>query len=118
MEERMVSVCGLICSECPAFLAKRGGDEELKRKTAEMWSKIYNSDIKPEDVECDGCAHSGGVHFSHCSECVMRICAAGRGLKNCSMCEEYPCKDLSSFFEMVPEAKKVLDEERIRGMKE
>jgi len=109
MKERMVAVCGLICTECPAFNARRNNDNELRKKTAAEWSKIYGADIKPEQIYCDGCTSSGGIYFSHCAECEMRICAIKKGLQNCSFCEDYPCASLAGFFNMVKEAKEVLD---------
>lgn len=109
---KMVSHCGLICSECPAYIAKRTGDNELKIKTAEIWSEMYGAEIKPEAVNCDGCTVDEGAHFSHCSVCAIRKCASSREVQNCAYCGEYPCATVSELHDMVPEAKELLDEIR------
>ena len=43
---RMIASCGLICTECPAFLAHKNDDEQLRIKTAKQWSKEFKADRK------------------------------------------------------------------------
>lgn len=109
--ERIVGFCGLVCSECPAYLATVNDDAELRSKTAAKWSEMYGSDIKPEAICCEGCG-TPGRKFHHCSECEMRLCGIAKGVKNCGRCKEYPCKTVKAFLKYVPDAKKVLDAER------
>jgi hypothetical protein len=106
---KKISFCGLDCSVCPAFIARHADDPELRRKTAETWSKIYHADIKPEDVFCDGCTSEGPVLFGHCRTCKIRECGRARKLDNCAHCPEYACGRLNEFFDIVPEAKLMLD---------
>ncbi len=108
--ERIIGYCGLICTDCPAYLAKRSDDKELRKKTAAEWSRIYGSDIKPGDINCDGC-NTEGAKFNHCSQCEIRACGMGKDVKNCGHCNEYACTIISEFFQWVPEAKVVLDAE-------
>lgn len=111
--DRMTARCGLVCSDCPALLARRSGDDDLRRRTAAEWSKIYDADVRPEHIDCDGCTTGGGVHTPHCYECGIRACGTARGVPNCGRCAEYPgCRTISGFLEMVPDARKVLDAER------
>lgn len=111
--DRMISCCGLVCSECPALVARRTGDDDLRRRTAADWSKQFGADIRPEHVDCDGCTTPGGVHIPHCHECGIRACAIGRAVPNCGRCGEYPgCQTISGFLAMVPDAGRVLDAER------
>ena len=108
--KRMISNCGLICTDCPAYIAYKVDDNALRIKTAAEWSKIYNADIKPEHVNCIGCLADKGTLFQHCSVCEIRACCRARGHENCAHCEEYKCQRITDFFGWVPEAEQVLDE--------
>jgi len=109
---KMLAYCGLDCSSCPAFLALKNNDQALREKTAPEWSKMYNSDLKPSDINCVGCAVAQGVHIGHCGECEYRKCGLSRKLANCGECQDYACAKLQEFHKMVPDAKKNLDEAR------
>jgi hypothetical protein len=110
--EKIVAFCGLICTECPAYQATLKDDDGLRKKTAAKWSEMYKSDIRPEAINCDGCT-TAGKKFHHCSECEMRLCGIAKGVKNCGCCADYPCKTVKAFLKYVPDAKKVLDAERL-----
>lgn len=107
--ERLISFCGLICSECGAFLATQNNDDAARRKVAEEWSKAYRVEVKPEDVNCSGCIRETEPVFSYCRVCEIRACGRGKKVKNCGYCLEYPCDKLSKFFEMAPAARKNLE---------
>lgn len=106
--EKIIAFCGLICSECPAYLATQKNDDAERRKVAEMWSKEFNADMSFEDINCDGCISNERV-FHHCNVCEIRLCGKEKGIPNCGYCDDYACEKLSKFFEMVPDAQKVLD---------
>ena len=110
--EKIIGFCGLICSECPAYLATQKDDDNERRKVAEMWSKEFNTNMKPEDINCDGCLVTEGKLFSHCKVCEIRKCGLEKNLKNCAYCEDFACERLSKFFEMAPEAKTTLEKIR------
>jgi len=110
--EKMIAFCGLICTECPAFIATQKDDDDEKRKVAEMWSKDYKVDLKPEDINCDGCVVDSERLFSHTKVCEIRKCGMERKVTNCAYCDEYDCDKLTEFFKMAPEAKTTLDEVR------
>ncbi|MDD3803392.1 MAG: DUF3795 domain-containing protein [bacterium] len=110
--KKIIAVCGLICTECPAYIAKSKNDNNLRKKTAEEWSKMFNAKIKAKDINCDGCISNSLVLFAHCNECEMRLCAISKKANNCGKCAEYPCKKISDFMAMVPSCKAVLEEER------
>lgn len=111
--ENMIAFCGLACHECGAFLATKQNDDTKRAEVAQLWSKLYNADIKPEDVYCDGCLSSGGYLFNHCKVCEIRACGLDRGVESCAHCQDYACEKLEQFFKLVPEAQKQLD--GIRG---
>lgn len=110
--KRIIAVCGLICTECPAYLAYKNNDKNMRKKTAKEWSKMFNSEIKPESINCGGCISKSLVLFAHCKECEMRLCAISKKAKNCGKCTEYPCKKIADFMVIVPSCKTVLEEER------
>ena len=109
--DKIIGICGITCTECPAYLATQSDDDAARAKTAEEWSKMYGADIKPEHINCDGC-NVEGKKIHHCSECEIRACGMEKGLMNCSQCAEYACDKLEGFFKMVPAAKETLDNER------
>lgn len=112
MSEKIVAFCGLICSECPAFIAKRTNDNELRKKAVKEWSS-EDFPLKIEDINCDGCISEGEL-FKHCMMCDVRKCGTGKGVVNCAYCVEYPCENLEGLwgFLQIPQAKEVLDEIR------
>lgn len=111
---KMIAACGLDCADCPAYIAARTDDGELRRKTAEEWSKAFGFDCKPEMVNCHGCFATDGVQIGHCAECEIRACAvAGKKLPNCAACREFSsCSKLSAFLANAAEARKNLEELR------
>lgn len=109
--EKMIGRCGIICSDCGAFIATQTGNEELRAKTAKEWSELYHADIKTEDVYCDGCMQNEGHLFAHCHECEIRKCAQEKDAENCGYCTEYSCKKLDDFLKYLPPTtKELLDE--------
>lgn len=44
--EKMIAFCGIICTECPGFIATQRDSDEERRRVAESWSKIFNTEIK------------------------------------------------------------------------
>ncbi|MFO7618794.1 MAG: DUF3795 domain-containing protein [Thermoplasmata archaeon] len=109
--DRIIGFCGLVCTDCPAYLATQKNDEKLRKETAAKWSEMYHSDIKPDAINCDGCT-TPGKKFHHCTECEMRLCGLAKGVKNCGHCTDYACDKLVAFFKYVPDAKDVLDAEK------
>jgi hypothetical protein len=105
----MVSYCGLRCDRCPAYIARRTGDRDLRERTAREWSAQYNAEIAPADIACDGCMPGAELQFAHCSECDIRACGIAKGVDSCARCSDYPCSRLVAFFEWVPEARDTLD---------
>ncbi len=103
-------MCGISCSNCGALKAFRNDDDQLREETAKQWSKEYNANIKPENINCNGCISPEGPYFSHCYECKIRECGLEKGVANCAHCDKYACEQLEKFFEWVPTAKETLDQ--------
>jgi len=107
--KEMTAYCGLHCHECGAFLATRDNDNRKRNEVAKLWSDQYHADIRPEDINCDGCKSGGSCHFQYCGVCEIRLCARKRNIANCAFCDEYPCEKLEEFFKMAPQSKVSLD---------
>ena len=108
----LIAYCGLKCNECGAYIATQNDDDAKRRETAEKWSKEYKTDIKPEDINCEGCITTTGRVFSHCTVCEVRRCGQEKGVANCAYCEEYACEKLGRYFAMAPVMKANLEEIR------
>ena len=109
MSEKLTAYCGLVCTEWPAYIAKRTGDDALRAKTAKRWSDPGFS-VTAEEVSCDGCAVPEGVRFKYCDACGVRSCASARGVATCADCEDYACETLEGLIAMIgPEIRTALD---------
>jgi len=111
-EKKMIAKCGLVCSECPAFIATQKNDDALRAETARKWSEMFHADIQAADINCDGCQSASPRLFSHCFECEIRKCALGKKAITCAACAEYSCQKLDEFLAQVPEARAILEELR------
>jgi hypothetical protein len=110
--ESVVAFCGLVCTDCKAFIATQENDDVKRRDVAEAWSKLVGREIKPEEINCDGCLTGDGRHINYCSICEIRKCGMEKGVKNCGYCVDYKCEKLVKFFEQASEAEKKLEEVR------
>ena len=107
---KMLAYCGIICSECEAYIATQNRDREDLQKVAAKWSEEYGGEITVESIICDGCKTTGGRMSEFCANiCEIRKCALEKMVQNCAHCEQYPCEKLNPIFQMAPEAKTTLD---------
>jgi len=109
---KIIAYCGLVCSDCGAYLATKNNDNTQRIKTAEQWSKQYGHQVKPEDVNCNGCTSEGKMNFYYCQVCEIRKCGLKKHVKNCVYCADYACERLNKFFILAPMAKTTLHEIR------
>jgi hypothetical protein len=110
---KILGMCGLDCAVCPAFIAHKTNDEALRVKTSGEWSKQFNVDIQPADIDCVGCLKTKGVHVGHCAECEFRKCGMAKKVKNCALCSDFAsCQMIGGFLAKVPPAKANLEEVR------
>jgi hypothetical protein len=107
---RMVACCGLICTDCPAYLATQSDDDSERVRIAAAWSARFGIEFTPEDINCDGCRVQGGRLSGYCRNlCQIRPCAGAKGLENCAGCDEYACDKLEAFLAEAPEARLILE---------
>jgi len=110
--DKMIAFCGLDCAQCPAFIAYKNDDNELRAKTAKEWSKQFGFEFTSDHINCVGCLEAEGPHAGYCGICEIRKCALEKGVANCAHCSDYACETLAKFLERVPAAKATLDEIR------
>lgn len=107
--DKMIAHCGLVCSKCPTFLATLNDDDAAREKTAALYSEKFGFNLKPQDINCDGCLSESGKLIAYCQECEIRECCRENKIENCAVCAEQPCEKLSKFHEFAPDAKKCFD---------
>lgn len=105
----MIACCGLVCTECPTFIATQNDDDEARAKTAVFYRQTYGLDFKPEEINCDGCLSTGGRLIGYCHTCEIRECCQDKGLDNCASCDQQTCDMLIRFHEFSPSAKESYD---------
>ncbi|MBN1313867.1 MAG: DUF3795 domain-containing protein [Anaerolineales bacterium] len=111
--DRIVAYCGLVCSECEAYLATQSNDLAALEKLAARAREEYNMpDATAETARCDGCLGETGLKIGYCFSCEVRACGVQRNVRNCAFCDEYACEKLEGFFGMAPNARTTLDQIR------
>lgn len=87
-----LGACGLTCEDCD--IVEAGTNIKLAIKICD-WLRNEKgiTDIKPEDIHCNGCKGNREQHWS--ADCyILRCCIDGKHLDNCSQCNEFPCEYL------------------------
>lgn len=110
--EKIVGYCGIICSDCPVLIATQNDDDAERKKVAELFTRQYEREYKPEDINCDGCISASQRIFSYCTVCEIRKCGREKKVKNCGFCSDYTCERLSNLFAEYSKAKETLDKMR------
>jgi len=110
--KKMVAFCGITCTDCKAFIATQENDDAKRKDVAETWSKAFGREIKPDEINCDGCLNIDGRHIGYCDICEIRKCGMEKDVQNCAYCVDYKCQKLDKFHEQALEAKKTLEEIR------
>ncbi len=107
--DKIIAYCGLVCSDCEAYIATQADDMAALERVAAKWRVEFNApNMTVESIICDGCLE-GGRKCGHCAECQIRACGIAHGVANCAHCPDYACEQLVGFFNMVPPARAVLD---------
>ena len=89
----MMSACGVLCSECPAYLGAAKGIKHQKR-TIEAWHRIYGLNETVEHLTCGGCLGPDEEVFYTSRNCKARRCCRSKGFSSCAACPEESCEDL------------------------
>ncbi len=106
MKQQNLGFCGVDCAMCPIFLASAENDVQKKTELAQIFSERYKTDIKAENVNCDGClqgTYENGTLFYHCQACDVRKSAAEKNVKTCAECDKYVCDKLIAKWDEIPD---------------
>jgi hypothetical protein len=100
----MMSACGVLCSECPAYHALAKGISHQKR-TVEAWHRIYGLNETVEHISCCGCLGPDEEVFYTGRKCKARCCCRSKGFGSCAECPVESCvflKKAQSVWDKVP----------------
>jgi hypothetical protein len=111
--DRIIAYCGLVCSDCDAYVATQANDLEALERLAQQAREGFGvEDATAETAMCDGCLVEDGRQIGYCTICEIRACGVERCLTNCAHCADYACEKLEGFFAHATDARSVLDEIR------
>jgi hypothetical protein len=89
----MMSACGVMCSECPAYLGAARGIEH-QRQTVDAWHRIYGLRETPDAISCGGCLGPDDQLFHTMGHCEARRCCRAKGFGSCAECAVEGCPAL------------------------
>jgi hypothetical protein len=88
---RADSYCGLYCGACEVFnLYREGLEERVPANWEDLPQQLKNVIPPTSEISCTGCKTD--LLSPGCQACVIRICASGKKVEACVICEEYPCQ--------------------------
>src|SRR5512144_951080 len=90
---KMMSACGVMCSECPAYQGAAKGVAH-QRRTVAAWLRIYGLSETPERISCGGCLSSDAEVFHTSVRCQARRCCRDKGFSSCAECSQEACETL------------------------
>jgi hypothetical protein len=106
----IIAKCGLVCSECGAYLATVNNSDQLREETAKKWSQMFNVNIDPVSIKCLGCQESDKDKlFNHCLSCGIRLCADEKGYFSCADCPDFGCEKVMMIWNHNEAARKNLE---------
>ncbi len=107
---RMMSACGVWCSDCPAYLGSTRG-AAYQARVAEAWQRIYHLGEPPENISCGGCLAGDDKVFHTSVRCGARRCCRRKRLASCAACSKTGCRVLEkaqSVWDEVPQLSSAL----------
>ena len=110
----MTAYCGLLCDNCPIYLATIEKDkkvqESMRKSIADMCFENYGLKLAPAEIsDCDGCRAGTGRLFTGCGNCDIRECILGKGIESCALCHDFACERLDRVFSEDPNARRHLN---------
>ena len=102
---KMIGCCGLVCTDCPAYLATLKDDNAQREIVARYYAEVFGLNYKPEDINCEGCLSESEKRIEFCKACEIRKCCLEKKVENCAICKEQVCETLAKFHELSPESK-------------
>ena len=88
LNKQLIACCGLDCEKCDARIATINNDDQLRKKTAKLWSKMNQVLITPDMINCMGC-RAEGIKAAFCdSMCEIKKCVVEKGFSTCANCPD------------------------------
>lgn len=88
LNKQLIACCGLDCEKCDARIATVNNDDQLRKKTAKLWSKMNQVLITPDMINCMGCRVEG-IKAAFCdSVCEIKKCVVEKGFSTCADCPD------------------------------
>jgi hypothetical protein len=107
---KIISKCGIECTNCDAYKATIQNSDDLRKETAEKWSSQHGTNIDYKTINCMGCQETDNSKlFSHCNVCKVRLCANDKGYTTCAECDDYGCDNVSEIWKFDNSFKENLD---------
>lgn len=75
-----IACCGLVCGECPVYIATMNHDEGAKARLATEYSNEHCV-FEKDDMNCEGCFSVGDNNNKMCGSCAGRRCGAEKILE-------------------------------------
>lgn len=69
---QVIGYCYRCCNECEIFKVTRADDNQKRTEMAANFSKLFDQEITPEEINCDGCSKPGGRLFKFAKDCSVR----------------------------------------------
>ncbi len=98
----MIAYCGMDCDKCEGYLATQENSDVKKAEVAQKWSEQHNADIKPDQINCNGCKSEGIKFFFTENVCPIRKCNVDNNTAHCAVCSQYRCNTLKEFIKEAP----------------
>jgi hypothetical protein len=108
----MIAYCGIDCRKCDSYIATQSGKIEELAQVANKLARLYNTDVKPEYIVCDGCKEEKRHSFYCTNSCKMRKCCIEHKYNSCIECSAFPCIELQFELNNSPEARDNLEKLR------
>ncbi len=105
----MISYCGMNCSKCEGYLATKENNNDKRMAVAEKWTIEYNTEISPDQINCNGCKSKEQKFFFTETICEIRKCNIERATDNCSECPDYKCEKLENHISLAPAVGEALE---------
>ncbi|MFX1364170.1 MAG: DUF3795 domain-containing protein [Promethearchaeota archaeon] len=95
-----LACCGDDCSYCPRYHLNLKNTKKDLTKIATLFMKVgWRENIEPvETIRCMGCDQFNGI-----CEYNIRECCLEKRIKNCGICEDYPCYRVKKAFKITKE---------------
>lgn len=85
---KFIGCCGLDCEKCDARTATINDDNELREKTAKLWTELNGVEITADMINCTGCRISGAKTPFCDNLCEIRKCVESKKFDTCADCSE------------------------------